>query len=143
MRIITMESKLLIRLHEEGDIDDDDVLCLRRLMKVERRLLSQEQTFDLDKVSAEDCWKDYRFTRNQLEILCEALRFPVFSITNERYKIPAMEGLCLLLRRLAYINRLSDIVHHFGKDETTLSTCFNHVLDFVYDRFCYRSNTPD
>ena len=98
MCIVTMESGLLIRVHQEEDIDDDDVLCLRSLMKVERRLLSQEQTFDLDKVSAKDCWKDYRFTRNQLEILCEALRFPVCFLTNERYEIPAIEGLCLLLR---------------------------------------------
>ena len=138
-----MDSRLLILLHEEGEIDDDDVLCLHRLMKVERRLLAQERKFDLDTVSAKDCWKDYRFTKTQLEILCEALQFPKFFVTEKRYKLPAMEGLCLRLRRLAYPNRLGDILDHFGKDETTLSVCFNHVLDFVYDKFCDRLDTPE
>ena len=138
-----MDARLLILLHDEGEIDDDDVLCLHRLMKVERCLLAQEQKFDLAKVSVRDCWKDYRFTKNQLEILREALQFPEFFVTKKRYKLPAMEGLCLLLRRLAYPNRLGDILHHSGKDEAVLSACFNHVLDFVYNQFCDRLDTPD
>ena len=103
-----MNSKFLVLLTQEGEIDENEVLFLREGLKREGYLTDKRKRFDLYKISTEACWKDFRFTRRQLEILCEALRFPKYFVTKREDRVPAMEGLCLLLRRLSYPNRLHD-----------------------------------
>ena len=44
-------------------------------------------------------------------------------------------GLCILLRRMAYPNRLQDIEAIFGRRKQDLSVIFNTVLDFIYRNF--------
>ena len=46
-----------------------------------------------------------------------------------------VEGLCILLRRLAYPNRLTDLVPIFGLHPTHLSVMFNLVLEHVHSNF--------
>lgn len=43
-----------------------------------------------------------------------------------------MEGLCILLRRLAYPNRLSDLEPLFGLSAVALSGIINHMVDTIF-----------
>ena len=43
-----------------------------------------------------------------------------------------MEGLCILLRRLAYPCRFGDMVPRFGKPVPVLSMVSNTVIDYIY-----------
>ena len=141
-----MNSKFLVLLTEEGEIDEDEVLCLREMMKRDGYLTDRRKRFDLSKIPSEDRSLDFRFNRSQLEILCEVLHFPQYFLTDEEHtqrEIPAMEGLCILLRRLSYPNRLHDLEKEFGTDASVLSRIFNMVLDYVYDHFCNRFKTPN
>lgn len=45
-----------------------------------------------------------------------------------------MEGKCILLWRLAYPCRYTDMVPRFGENPTELCLIFNSVLDFIYLR---------
>ena len=47
----------------------------------------------------------------------------------------AVEGQCILLRRLAYPNRLTDLVPIVGLHPTHLSVMFNFVLEHVHSNF--------
>lgn len=49
-----------------------------------------------------------------------------------------IEGLCLLLKRLAYPCRYSDLIHRFGRPVPELCMITNTVLDWVYDNHAYR-----
>ena len=62
----------------------------------------------------------------------DVFRCPQGTICN------GIEGLCLLLRRLAYPCRLSDLVPRFGRPVPELSLLFNQVLAFVYERHGHR-----
>lgn len=62
--------------------------------------------------------------------------FYLFSYTCvNRTAAPGLEGLLILLRRLAYPNRLCEISEEFGRLESELSLIFNEVLDDIYGRF--------
>ena len=43
-----------------------------------------------------------------------------------------MEGLCMLLKRLAYPCRYGDLIYRFGRPVPVFSMATNHVLDFIY-----------
>jgi len=45
------------------------------------------------------------------------------------------EGLCILLRRLCYPNRLVDLVKIFNRDPTVISRIFQWTLNHVYENF--------
>ena len=49
-----------------------------------------------------------------------------------------MEGLCILLRRLSYPCRYSDMISGFGLPVPVLSMVSNDVLDFIYNTHRHR-----
>ncbi len=52
-----------------------------------------------------------------------------------------VEGLCILLRRLSYPNRLTDLVKQFNRSAAAISKIFNWMLSFVYSSQCKRIST--
>ena len=44
-----------------------------------------------------------------------------------------MEGLCMLLKRLAYPCRYGDLIYCFGRPVPVFSMATNHVLDYIYN----------
>ena len=63
----------------------------------------------------------FRFSVEQLKILVISLRLPTFLWTPERDAFNAMEGLCIVLRRLVYPVRYLDMVQLFGRSRASLS----------------------
>ena len=57
------------------------------------------------------------------------------TVNNIRWT--AEEGLCILLRRLAYPCRLVDLVPTFGRWKTELSTIVNVVCIFIFQRWSF------
>ncbi|CAG7726398.1 unnamed protein product [Allacma fusca] len=64
-----------------------------------------------------------------------ALHFPEEIVTKHRIKFSAMEGLCILLRRLCYPNRLSDLVKVFNRDISSISRIYLFMLNNIYSRY--------
>ena len=77
---------------------------------------------------------ELRFDKSDLAVLLHALRFPDRSrfVCSQRNVCSGMEGLCILLKRLAFSCRYTDTVMRFGRNPTKVCLIFNHVLDFVY-----------
>ena len=44
-----------------------------------------------------------------------------------------MEGLCMLLKRVSYPCRYSDMIPRFGRPVSVLSLITNHTLDYIYE----------
>ena len=59
--------------------------------------------------------------------LCEALELPEFYTGHQGFVFTWIEALMVMLRRLAYPNRLCDLVDIFGRAEPELSIVFNMV----------------
>lgn len=47
----------------------------------------------------------------------------------------ALEGLCIVLRRMSYPNRLLDLVAEFGRGRAELSIIFNQTWQFILDNW--------
>lgn len=68
-----------------------------------------------------------RFPKGDMERLQDALQLPASYICSQETVTTGMEALMILLRRLVYPNRWSDLVPVFGWTVSELSLIFNKV----------------
>jgi hypothetical protein len=97
--------------------------------------------FDFDDWDDAECNIELRFAKSDLLTLLDALDFPDKFVCSQRTICSGLEGLCILLKRLAFPCRYTDMVSRFGRNPTELCLIFNHVLDFVYDNHHHRLGT--
>lgn len=71
------------------------------------------------------CEAMFRFSKGDMERLRDALQLPANYICSQGTIATGMEALMILLRRLAYPNRWSDLVPVFGRTVSELSLIFN------------------
>ena len=94
------------------------------------------ERFDIDAWDESECWTELRFGRQDLDLLREKLQIPDEIVCSQ---ISVCEGMCILLKRLAYPCRYTDMVPRFGRNPTDLCLIFNKTLDLIYTT----SNTRD
>ena len=125
--------------HEEGDIDEEELLLLLHSAKRNTRLavlppLQSGDRLCLESLDEETCLRRFRFSREQIYRLCEALDMPAQFVAPCRTAWTILVGLLVLLRRLTYPARLGDLCEEFGRSKPVLSTIFNIMLSgFVKD----------
>ena len=61
--------------------------------------------FDLDRINDRLCWARFRFTQEQLRYLVGQLDIPERIVTVVGDVCPGLEGLCIMLRRMAFPTR--------------------------------------
>ena len=76
---------------------------------------------------------EFRFRKCDLPLLAEVLQIPESFTCYQRSIASGMGALCILLRRLAYPCRYSDMLPRFGRPVPVLSMVSNQVLDYIYD----------
>jgi hypothetical protein len=89
--------------------------------------------FDLRCISEDDCLSQFRFEKDHIYHLKDALRLPEVLKCAQGTVSSGIEGLCIVLRRLAYPNRLIDISKTFGRTQSELSLIFNETLTLIYE----------
>ena len=85
-----------------------------------------------------ECLAEFRFKKRDLPLLPEVLQIPDSFTCYQRSVVSGMEALCILLRRLSYPCRYSDIIPRFGLPVPVLSMVSNDVLDFIYNTHNHR-----
>jgi hypothetical protein len=123
---IIMAEKVVLAALE----NDDDLLLLSSLK--EEKVLAY-QKLDIDNLTNDQCRTMFRFEREDINILSNALRLPETIICNNRRVVSGVEGLCIVLRRLAYPCRLEDLEPVLGRTKVEISYIFNHVIDYLYN----------
>lgn len=88
--------------------------------------------FNLDELSEKECLTLFRFNKNDIQKLRSLLSIPETIETRQRYSVSGLTGLCVLLRRLAYPNRLSDLEPLFGLSSPYISSISNEVMRLIY-----------
>ena len=97
--------------------------------------------FDLAGWDDAECKVELRFDKSDLPVLLRTLRFPDRFVCSQRTVCSGMEGLCILLKRLSFPCRYSDMALRFGRNPTKLCLIFNQVLDFIYRTHQHRLNS--
>ena len=78
------------------------------------------------------------FRKTDVPRLSQALRIPDVIICHQGTICEGTEGLCMLLKRLCYPCRYSDMVHLFARPVPVLCMITNQVLDYIYQAHSHR-----
>ena len=73
--------------------------------------------FSLESMLEDECLSEFRVAKKDVPRLARALQIPNDIICKNGTKATAIEGLCILLRRLAYPCRYSDLIPRFGRSK--------------------------
>ena len=87
----------------------------------------------LDNFSEEECTAEFCVEKNDLPVLADGRGIPPVFRYSQRSVFEGMEGLCMLLKRLAYPCRYSDMIPRFGRPVPEISMMTNVVLDWIYN----------
>lgn len=94
--------------------------------------------FDLDNISTADCYAEFCFEKQDIPLLAKALQLPPSIRCEQRSICDGVEGLCKLLKRIAYPCRYSDLIPRFGRPVSALSLITNQVIDYIFDNHARR-----
>ena len=92
---------------------------------------SKFERFNIDDWDEEECWTELRCGKDDLELLLNNLQIPADIVCSQRTVCGGMEGMCILLKRLAYPCRYTEVVPRFGCNPTEICLIFNEVLDLI------------
>ena len=132
--------ELLILLHANHLISHAEFVLLYDTFSSKNPDLpynSYEQ-FNLDAMNAAECEAEFRVEKQDLPRLSQTLQLPPVFRCEHRCICDSMEGLCILLKRVAYHCRLSDLVPRFARPVSVLSLITNQVLDYIYAVHAHR-----
>ncbi|KAK3734696.1 hypothetical protein QZH41_002116 [Actinostola sp. cb2023] len=96
--------------------------------------------FDLEEMADSECIAEFRVKKRDLPLLADMLQIPDSFVCDQGSVSEGMEGLCMLLRRLSYPCRYSDMIPRFARPTPVLSMVTNKALDFIYDETQSQNN---
>ena len=126
--------ELLLGSYDDGDISEDEFLLLYDANSSKNPDFPHQnyEHFDLEELDESECLAEFRFQKRDIPVLAEAMRLPDSYTCEQGTVCDGIEGLCLLLRRLAYPCRYSDLIHRFGRPVPEICMITNHVMETVY-----------
>ena len=126
---------LLILLYADNIISDAEFVLLYETFTSKNPDFPYDsyERLNLDSMNAAECKAEFRVEKQDVPRLVQALQLPPVFKCEQRSICDDMEGLCMLLKRVAYPCRLSDMIPRFGRPVSVLSLIINHVIDYIYD----------
>lgn len=118
-------------------IDDEEFLLLYDLNRSSNSDYPywNYQRFQLDSLTDEECWSEFRFYKNDLYDLQEVLQIPQELKTYNRLNVDGIEALCIFLKRLAYPCRYYEFIPRFGRPLPQYCIISNQILNLIYDNW--------
>ena len=131
---------LLDAFDDDNLIDEDKFVWLYNLNTSKNSVFPYEiyERFELANVDEVECKAEFRVEKSDLPQLADALHIPQIFKCNQRSECDGMEGLCMLLRRLAYPCRYSDLIARFGRPVPEIRMMTNKVVDFIFENHGHR-----
>ncbi len=138
---VTAEEFSLLRM--SGYFSEEEFMALMLSEAVEKiesgAVHTRFDRFRLDALSNEECRHNFRFNKEDIYVLCTLLGLPVhYKSARNRIVWSGLDGLCVVLRRLAYPNHLGDLVPMFGRSVSEISEIFNCTLHDLHTMHSHR-----
>lgn len=132
--------ELIMLYYDMNVLDDAEFLLLYDLYNPQNLDLPCElyPRFDLENLTEDECLSEFRFKKADIPRLSRALRIPAVISCHQGTICDGTEGLCMLLKRLCYPCRYSDMVHLFAKPVPVLCMITNQVLDYIFEVHSHR-----
>ena len=120
--------EMIVIAYVEGLLTDEEFMFLYETNKPVNLELPyyeyEEFNFD-ENISEAECKAGFRFERGDIERLADVLQLPPTLKCPQGSVCDRIEGLCILLRRLAYPGRYIDMVSRFAKPVAVLCMVSN------------------
>ena len=131
---------LTLLCYAENLLSDDEFLVLweDNQSKTPDFPWDRYSPFDLENMDEAECKAEFRVEKRDINTLAEALEIPPTFKCQQSTVCDGIEGICMLLRRLAYPCRYSDMIARFGRPVPELCMITNQVMDFIYDLHGHR-----
>ena len=131
---------LLVESFHEGDISEDEFLLLYDVNTSKNPDFPYEcyGSFDLNKMDVSECLAEFRFHKNDVSFLLEALQLPQSFTCHQETICDGIEALCITLRRFAYPCKYSDLIPRFAHPVAELSMLCNLVMDTINQEHNHR-----
>ena len=95
----------------------------------------QYAAFDLENMHEDECKAEFTFEKENLHDLVDALQLEEEQIMYNRLKIDTIEAVCVLLKRLNYPCRYSDMVPRFARPVAEMCVINNHKMNLLFDQW--------
>ena len=82
---------------------------------MDRRITIPTKTFDLSSFDESTCINRFRFSPSEIELLVDMLGVPATVYSKQRVPVSATEAMCVMLRRLSFPCRLSDLAYELTR----------------------------
>ncbi len=132
---LTADDYAMMSVMCDGLLKDDELLCLFALDTLCTAECDSEHKrysrFNPELFGPAEFWKYFCFEKKDVTRLVSALAIPEIMFSESRVTWSGLKGLCILLWRLAYLNRLCDLVPMFGRSKSELSEIVNEMLFFL------------
>ena len=108
---------LLILLYSDNIVSDDEFLLRHDTFKTKNPEFphGNYERFYPGSMNSAECKAEFRVEKQDLPRLVAALQLPLVLRCEQRSICEDIEGLCMLLKRVAYPCRLSDMIPRFGR----------------------------
>ncbi|XP_040070627.1 uncharacterized protein LOC120843352 [Ixodes scapularis] len=126
----TLQRRLLLYHLKWREIEN--LICLRNAKR--RDFRSRHGLLHTPHVRNDDFRRQFCFEKALLGALLSALGVPKSFTAAQGAVVPGDEALCIMLRCLAYPNRLFDHETVFGRDSSTISSIANLVISHVHEK---------
>ena len=90
--------------------------------------ITQRKVVSVNSYSDDECWRLLRFNRVDITRLIELLDMPLFFTSDNHTR---EFSFILVLHRMAYPGRLTDLEHEFGRDHTALRRCIGITVAWL------------
>lgn len=114
---------------------DIEALMMGSRQVQRRRFVSKCRLINLSVMLESVFRRQFRFAKDDFATLCQALKIPKMVSSAQGVSIPSWEALCILLRRLAYPNRLCDFELLFGCHYSVIPSITNILLEHIEGSF--------
>ena len=133
MSFVKVQNALVYSLADEI-IDEEEFVLLYDAYKSSNPAYPywESDAFCLDSFDSSECLTEFRGSKEDLPRLAEVLRVPPQFRCSQGTVCSGIEGLCLLLKRLAYPCRYFDLIYRFARPVPELCMIYNVVLDWIY-----------
>ena len=134
-----VQNNILLQL-DEGVIDEEEFLLLWDVNESNNPdfPVNDYQQFCLESKDNSECKAEFRFEKNDLPVLAEALQIPEIFKCKQGTVCDGMTGLCVVLKRFTYPIRYSDMIPTFGLSVPELCMIFNTVIHYIYNLHGHR-----
>ena len=101
-------------------------------LQLTRTATVSETTFDVDSLSDEECFRQFRFLKKGLNIISSIIRWSGVTKRN-RYKCSPLTAACILLRRLTYPSKWKYLEEQHSMQLSALDEVFHECLSHLVE----------